>query len=294
MKPLIEHIQNAPSFDWFVKNYHCEHANNEFTCPWHYHAEYELVLYLDPNHAFQGNYFAGDAIGEIHHNTLLLYGPGLPHMVAGRSVKPTNDTHHTQIIWFTHHWIERLQALLPDSRHLNNLLVNSAFGLSFSVQTAQKVSRLLSDMDGLDRHYQAIKMIEILVLIADDNEIKKLSATAYRSTTTEDNELNQRIERATRYIETYYGDAIKIADICKKLHMSESSAYRMFEKHYGMSFSEHLKQYRIGKACELLASSQLPISLVAEKTGFKNISNFNRQFKQLKLMTPTDFRRRFN
>lgn len=60
-----------------------------------------------------------------------------------------------------------------------------------------------------------------------------------------------------------------------------------------MSFSEHLKQFRIGKACELLASSSLPIALVAEKTGFSNLSNFNRQFKAIKAMTPKMFRNQF-
>ncbi|WP_139182696.1 helix-turn-helix domain-containing protein, partial [Vibrio cholerae] len=51
--------------------------------------------------------------------------------------------------------------------------------------------------------------------------------------------------------------------------------------------------FRIGKACELLASSALPIALIAERTGFGNLSNFNRQFKTLKTMTPREFRQRF-
>ena len=295
MKPFKEHVQNVPSFDWIVREFHCRVEDSEFACSWHYHSEYELVLYLDPGEAFQGSYFAGDAIGDINHNTLLLYGPGLPHMVAGRSVKSVKNNHHTLIVWFAHHWVERLQTLLPEARNLKRLLDNSAYGLSFSTETAQKVSALLNDVEKLDRHYQAIKVIEILVSLSDDSKAKTLSTTPYRSRPiSEDTELNQRFERATQYVEKYYGDAIKISDLCKKLHMSESSAYRMFEKHYGMSFSDHLKQYRIGKACELLANTSLPIALVAEKTGFKNISNFNRQFKELKVMTPTEFRHRFN
>lgn len=295
MKPFKEHVQNVPSFDWIVREFHCRVEDNEFACSWHYHSEYELVLYLDPDEAFQGSYFAGDAIGDIHHNSLLLYGPGLPHMVAGRSVKLEQSKHQTLIIWFAHHWVERLMVLIPEARNLKRLLDNSAYGLSFSSETAHKMSELLKHANTLDRHLQAIKVIEILVSLSDDTKAKKLSTTPYRiKPLTDDSELNHRIERATRYIETYYGDAIKISDLCKRLHMSESSAYRMFEKHYGMSFSDHLKQYRIGKACELLASTNFPIALVAEKTGFKNISNFNRQFKELKMMTPTEFRRRFN
>ncbi|MEF1173788.1 AraC family transcriptional regulator, partial [Vibrio sinaloensis] len=95
------------------------------------------------------------------------------------------------------------------------------------------------------------------------------------------------------YIEENYAKAIRISDLSKSLHMSESSAYRLFEKHYGVSFSDHIKQFRIGKACELLASTSLPIALVAENTGFQNLSNFNRQFKTVKEMTPTQFRNQF-
>ncbi|POB71924.1 AraC family transcriptional regulator, partial [Vibrio vulnificus] len=64
-------------------------------------------------------------------------------------------------------------------------------------------------------------------------------------------------------------------------------------KHYGCSFSEHLKQYRIGKACEKLTRTDLPIQLIAEQTGFQNLSNFNRHFKSLKQMTPKQFRIQF-
>lgn len=295
MRPFKEHVLTIPSFDWLVREFHCRVEDNEFACSWHYHSEYELVLYLDPENAFQGSYFAGDAIGDINHNSLLLYGPGLPHMVAGRSVKSVQSNHHTLIVWFAHHWVERLQALIPEARNIKRVLDNSGYGLSFSSETAQKVSELLKEASKLDRHYQAIKVIEVLIQLADDANAQKLSTTPYRlKPVLEDSELNQRIERASLYIEKHYGEGIKITDLCKKLHMSESSAYRMFEKHYGMSFSEHLKQYRVGKACELLASSSFPITLVAEKTGFRNISNFNRQFKELKSMTPTEFRRRFN
>lgn len=85
MKPFVENVLLEESFNWLVKRYHCEVPLEEFACPWHYHTEYELVFYLDSDGIFEGKYFAGDAIGTTSHNTLLLYGPGLPHMVAGQS-----------------------------------------------------------------------------------------------------------------------------------------------------------------------------------------------------------------
>ncbi|WP_159650916.1 helix-turn-helix domain-containing protein [Vibrio atypicus] len=294
MKPYIENVINAPSSDWIVREYHCRVKKEEFSCSWHYHTEYELVLYRDPSRVFNGNYFAGDAIGPIHHNTMLLYGPGLPHMITGQLNGSEEKPHHSVIVWFKHHWIEKLQATIPEARNIKRLLENSAYGLMFSDAISEKVARLLEGVELLDRQYQAIRVIEVLLLIANDPDSQRLSHSPYRISQLSGNqEAHQKVQLATRYIESNYANIIRISDLSRSLHMSESSAYRLFEKHYGMSFSDHLKQFRIGKACELLVNTSQPIALVAENTGFQNLSNFNRQFKTVKEMTPTQFRNQF-
>lgn len=294
MKPYIENVMDTPSNDWIVREYHCRIKKEEFACSWHYHTEYELVLYQDPDNVFNGNYFAGDAVGSIGHNTLLLYGPGLPHMITGQLNGSDEKPHHSVIVWLKHHWIEKLQATIPEAHNIKRLLDNSAYGLKFSPQVSQQVSDLLTGVENLNRAFQAVRVIEVLLLLANDMQSEKLSASPYRISQLSGNrEARQKVQLATRYIEENYANAIRISDLSKNLHMSESSAYRLFEKHYGVSFSDHIKQFRIGKACELLASSSLPIALVAENTGFQNLSNFNRQFKTVKEMTPTQFRNQF-
>lgn len=294
MKPFKEHVLTTPSFDWLVREFRCREHNDQYACSWHYHSEYELVLYLDPHSVFQGNYYAGDAIGEIVDHTLLLYGPGLPHMLAGKSVASENSEQHTVIIWFSQHWVDQLQHLVPEARHLSRLLSQAAHGLHFSPEIAQKVANIMEGCIHLPRHHQVVKVIDVLLTLADDLKATKLCTSPYRiQPFSSQHDTDRRIELATHYIEQHYAQSITMAALCQTLHMSESSAYRLFEKHYGVSFSEHLKQYRVGKACELLASTRLPIALVAERTGFKNLSNFNRQFKGVKAMTPSEFRQQF-
>jgi len=41
----------------------------------------------------------------------------------------------------------------------------------------------------------------------------------------------------------------------------------------------------------LLVETDYPISMVAAETGFSNLSNFNRQFREARHMTPKEFRR---
>ncbi|WP_217521652.1 helix-turn-helix domain-containing protein [Vibrio metschnikovii] len=294
MRPLIENVLQNLNHDWVIRHYHCQADTEEFSCPWHYHTEYELVLYHNPNQNFQGNYFAGDASGTVDDHTLLLYGPGLPHMITGRLHHKQAQALHSTIVWFKPEWIDKIQAILPPTQSIQRLLENSAYGLKLSHATAQAIANQLSDIEKLASSYQALRIIESLLIMAEDQDAQRLSASSYRlSQLSANSEAHTKVHLAKRYIESHFADPIKITDLCRVLHMSESSTYRLFEKHYSMSFSEHLKQFRIGKACELLASSSLPIALVAEKTGFSNLSNFNRQFKAIKAMTPKMFRNQF-
>ncbi|ELP5729459.1 helix-turn-helix domain-containing protein [Vibrio vulnificus] len=294
MKPFIENILSESNFTWLVKEYRCDGPIADFACPWHYHAEYELVLYSDPENIFDRKCFAGDAIEKAAHNTLLLYGPGLPHMVAGTVNSAHASPDKTVIIWFSQQWIEDVIKTIPEAHTLLRMLRESKYGLRFSEQASSKAALLMSSLSKKGRKFQALGVIEALLMLAEDNQFKRISHAPYQLKTSSEHEsTNKRLLLAKQFIESNFAKSIRIDDLCLTLHMSESSAYRLFEKHYGCSFSEHLKQYRIGKACEQLVRSELPIQLIAEETGFLNLSNFNRQFKKVKSMTPSEFRAQF-
>lgn len=295
MKPTIENVLNENNFNWMVKEYHCRVKKEEFTCSWHYHSEYELVLYRDQNGVFKGRYFAGDGIGEINHNSLLLYGPGLPHMLIGNIDGDAERGHHSLIFWFRHQWVESLIENFPELKNLSRLLKRASYGLQFSHETAEYIHQQLRNIEHYEPHHQLLRVLQALCALADDESSSKLSLHAYGLHNANlDDESTRRVEMARQFIEQNYARPIKIDDLCQTLHISESSAYRLFERHFVESFSEHLKRFRIGKACEMLVNTPLSVASIAEQAGFNNISNFNRQFKSLKGMTPSDFRSQFN
>jgi AraC-like DNA-binding protein len=56
-----------------------------------------------------------------------------------------------------------------------------------------------------------------------------------------------------------------------------------------MAFKDYLLNTRVGYACKLLTDASQNISGVAYDSGFGNISNFNRQFKKIKGITPSQY-----
>ena len=51
--------------------------------------------------------------------------------------------------------------------------------------------------------------------------------------------------------------------------------------------------FEIGSASKLLIENNLSISQICYESGFNHLSNFNRQFKKIKNMTPSEYQRKF-
>ena len=60
-----------------------------------------------------------------------------------------------------------------------------------------------------------------------------------------------------------------------------------------MPFKDYLVNVRVGYACKWLAEGSINISEIAYESGFENISNFNRQFKKIKGVTPSQFQKQY-
>ena len=66
---------------------------------------------------------------------------------------------------------------------------------------------------------------------------------------------------------------------------------RWFKQMTGSSFTAYLNERRLAAAAEALKQTEDTILEIAERVGFENLSNFNRQFKAHYGETPREFRR---
>ena len=81
------------------------------------------------------------------------------------------------------------------------------------------------------------------------------------------------------------------AELAAIAGQSTSAFSRAFRKHTGMSLVQYVKRLRINLACQILTSDEhAAITDICFEVGFNNLSNFNRQFRTEKGMTPSRFR----
>jgi AraC-like DNA-binding protein len=283
LKPFVEQVSREQDFSWRIQFYegHCASFD------WHYHLEYELVLL---RHA-QGQMFAGSYSKAYHHNSLALFGPYLPHTTYVEQVDVQGKP-ESMVLWFSHHWVSQLIASMPQLQPIKQCLSDSRYGLLFSTELADIVDQRLEGFDQLSEMRKNLVVIEVLVLLAEATQRAKLNSIPARALA-DDSKSEDKVEKIVRYIEKHFQRPITINELANHLHMSRSTVQRLFEKHFIESFSEHLKNYRVGKACEMLINESLPIAIISERAGFTNLSNFNRQFRHCKKMTPRQFRDRY-
>jgi AraC-like DNA-binding protein len=96
-----------------------------------------------------------------------------------------------------------------------------------------------------------------------------------------------------QHLHRQFQEPIRIDALCGVGNISARSLHRLFVKHTGDSVSEYLCKLRIGRACMRLAESDMPVSLIAYEVGLSNLANFNRQFRRIRQMTPSAYRRYF-
>jgi len=99
------------------------------------------------------------------------------------------------------------------------------------------------------------------------------------------------IMKAIQYINENYTEDFSIDFIASKAMLSKSYFCYFFKNVTGKTFVEYLNGLRISKSMELLKQSHKKILDICYESGFKNISHFNRLFKQHTGLSPTAYRK---
>lgn len=100
--------------------------------------------------------------------------------------------------------------------------------------------------------------------------------------------------RVLDYMRAHLHDDIGLEELAATVDLSTHYFTEAFRKAVGVPPYRYLLQQRVEKAKELLLNSDLPISIVSERSGFASQTQFTTNFKRLVGVTPARFRRENN
>ena len=80
--------------------------------------------------------------------------------------------------------------------------------------------------------------------------------------------------------ENYNDEDFALPQLCQKIGMSRSQLFRKMKAVLDESPSGFIRSYRLNKAKLLLETTNLTVSEVAWKVGFKDLAHFSKTFQQ--------------
>lgn len=259
-----------------------------FPCPWHFHPEYELVLVLQST----GRRMVGDHIGYFDEDDLVFMGSGLPHVWMNDQQFFDGKAEYEAdaiVIHFMESFLGEKFLSIPEMESFKDFLRLSSRGMAFYGETRTKINRLMKEMVHMSGLKRLSTLFDIFDVLSNSTEYKLLASPGY----TQKIELkaSDRFGKVTEYIMRNFDKEITLPEVASVANMAVTTFCNFFKDHFRVTFVEYLNTVRIGYACKLLADQDQNIVEIAYESGFKNLANFNRQFKRFKNMTPSEYRR---
>ena len=98
------------------------------------------------------------------------------------------------------------------------------------------------------------------------------------------------IDEIKFYFDINYAENLKLKDVADYFGIHQNYLTRAFHEKFGISPKKYLLQLKFKKAARLLATTQLPVSIISNSLGFEDQLAFSRTFKKFYNVSPTDYR----
>ncbi|WP_144959878.1 AraC family transcriptional regulator [Gillisia sp. Hel_I_86] len=263
-----------------------------------YQEDHEIVFYnqLHQHEEIQisyivkgsGSLIVGDSINYYKPNDILIIGENIPHVFRSDSSVISESIMYS--LFFTRSSFGKDFFNISDLLELSSFFNESVYGM-----------KLLSHQNEIIRYFQEMKMKNRIVRIASLLNIlnliilaekEQLSSFVYRKKYTDAE--GKRMNDVFQYAMDHFNESISLEEISQNANMSKNAFCRYFKNRTNKTFFQFLIEIRIENACKLLYKEKdLSVALISEFCGFHNIANFNRKFKELKHMTPSQYRSQF-
>lgn len=261
------------------------YSSNYFLNVLHYHPEFELDIIKQST----GIRFIGDSIERFEPGDIVLIGKDLPHLWQNDNIYFQSNSQliaEAVVIHFGESFVSGLRSM-PEMADIFNILHVARLGISFTGEANKSIFEKVELMRVSSGYARVIILIDILADLSGHNNYKILSSPGFLNSYKEIHVT--RMEPVYNYVMNNFKQDIKLETVAQLANMNPASFSRYFSNYHKKTFIRFLNQIRIGYSCRLLMENKMNIASVCYESGFNNISNFNRIFKDIKKMTPSEY-----
>ncbi len=280
MKTAFEIIQ--PDAGSSFRLLHHQVSADTFKWHYHYHPEYEIVCVFQGS----GRRHVGNHLSNYEDGDLVLIGSNLPHGGFGYG---SLGTHEEIVVQFTEDFLGVNFLEKPEMEAIKKLFERAKQGISFRGDTKNILSEKFRNLLQLSHFERLIELLNILQNLAKSEDYILLNPIDIRYNFSQKDQ--ERLGKVYKYVEENYFQEIDIQRVAKICNLTIPAFCNYFKKNLNQTFTDFTNEYRITQACKMLLEGH-EIGDICFGCGFNNVSYFGRVFKQIKGISPSQFRRK--
>ena len=255
-----------------------------FNYPLHKHNVYEFNFV---EHCEGARRIVGDSVEVLGEYDLAFMGCNLEHVWEQYECKPGIIHEITIMIpadLFDAKFMEK-NCMKPVKDMFENAQVGIAFGMRAIMTVYDRINQIVSS----EPSFGTVQtLLSIIYDLAASGDYHTLASSHYSHA--EVPVTSRRIKKLKDYIDAHFNEEIRIEVLADMVGMTPNALSRFFKQRTNRSISNYINEVRLGHATNMLADSTMSIAEISYRCGFNTISNFNRIFKNIKEITPKEFR----
>ncbi len=234
----------------------------------------------------EGSLIVGDTITRYRPDDILIFGSHVPHVLKS---SVSSSISYMISIFFTKESFGEGFFDLSEFEDLSGFFNRSVYGIRI-VSEKEELKECFLEIhkkkNRLDRLIVFLQILKILSRAEGETISTSVSKKNYS-----DNE-GQRMAKVFQLVMNNFYRDITLSEVSGIANMTPNAFCRYFKQRTNKTFFQFLTEVRIESCCNLLSKNQeISIAEVSYSSGFKNLSNFNRKFKKIKGVTPSEYRK---
>ena len=249
---------------------------------YHEHEEIQISCIIEG----EGTLIVGETVNNYKKGDVIIIGSHIPHVF--KSEEPLGITSVMLSLFFTKNSfgddffdLEELKSLRPffnraESGFMANSNLKKLFDQFLQLNEASKFERFLLLMN--------------LLKMLSNSKYKPLSSFVLNKQYSDVE--GKRMSAVIAYTIENFSKHISLDEVSQIAAMTKTAFCKYFKKRTNKTYFQFLNELRVASASKLIIQyKDMSIAEIAENSGFNNMSNFNRQFKAVKHLNPTAFKK---
>ena len=227
----------------------------------------------------------------VRPRNLTVFWAALPHQILD-----AEDVSFLHVVTVPLGWV--LEWTLPD-RLLSPLMqgrIVSETNEALAISDGQLFERWQRDVEAGTDALREIATLELrarLLRLAQSMEVQGDPVRFHADTAGERPHMHlEKAEEMACFVAHNYRSRIQVKDIAERVGLHPNYASTLFRKAFGTTLNAWTTRHRVAHAQRQLITTAEQILPIALDSGFDSLSRFNRAFKQLVGMTPSQYRKR--